>query len=226
MNGERDPRRDAMHLTKVKRSTMNDQTVISAAALQAALSDMSTVETQALVGSIVRAEPELGPYLQGMAVQVAGQLALSGAPPEVCQGVHEDLLRTCALTYFAFRKGSYEIWSGTALGQRLKELEVGPGPIASPAPEPKPAARATATPELGVVLIGIRPGHKRAVIRTLRQLTGQSYRETRPLLDHLPAVVMRGITVEQAATITTALLQAGAVAVVQPTPTNETSSED
>ena len=105
---------------------MTDQAVVSPVALQAAITELNREGAEKLLSNIQQAEPELGPFIHHMALQVAGKLALAGAPTDIVQGVHTDLLAACALIYLALRKGSYEIWRDTALGERLKELEAEP----------------------------------------------------------------------------------------------------
>jgi ribosomal protein L7/L12 len=204
---------------------MTDQTVVSEAALQAALNEIGCHGPERILRGMAQAEPNLGPFIRHTAVQVAGKLALTGAPPEVVQGVHEDLLSACALTYLAFRKGSFEIWRDTALGERLKDLELEPAAANSTAVEPCSAGgMAGPAEELGVVLVATAPGRKRDVIRTLCRLTGQAYRQARAMLDRVPVVVLRGITPDDASNIKATLEQAGAHVVVRPIPLNDDPS--
>lgn len=139
--------------------------------------------------------------------------------------MHTELLVACALTYLAFRKGSYEIWRDTALEKRLKDLEV-ESATASPAPAESPpnAPPTAAAQELAVVLVATKAGRKRDVIRTLRRLAGQDYGQARSILDRVPVVVARGMTPEQAASIKTAFEQGGADAVVMSIPVNDNQS--
>jgi ribosomal protein L7/L12 len=207
---------------------MTDQAVISPVALQAAITELNQQGAENLLGRIQQAEPEFGSFIHHMAVQVAGKLALSGAPAEVIQGVHNDLLGACALTYLAFRKGSYEIWQDTVLDQRLKDLEVEPAAPAAASPEagtaPPRAAVTLPEHELAVVLVNAKGGRKRDLIRTLCHLTGHDCRQARALLARLPVVVMQGISPEQATSIMNALQQVGAHAIVRAVPLNDKNS--
>lgn len=65
---------------------MTDQAVISPAALQEAISELNHQGAEILLGGIQQAEPVLGPFIHHMAIQVAGKLALAGAPTEYSPG--------------------------------------------------------------------------------------------------------------------------------------------
>src|SRR5262245_43310770 len=118
-----------------------------------------------MMATIVQAEPILGNVLQATAAQVAGKLALSGAPHPVVAGVHNDMLSTLALVYLAVRKGSYEIWEGTALGERLQHLDVAAQDRVDDA-----AIDPDGEPRQQVLLIGIAPRTKTRIIHRVSSL--------------------------------------------------------
>jgi hypothetical protein len=107
---------------------MRDDTIVSGQALQEALDTLERKGIEATLGDLLQAEPVLGGYVTQNATLVAGKLALAGAPQSVSQGVHTDLLANCLLVYLAVRKGTFEIWKETALGEKFQE----PGSVAGP----------------------------------------------------------------------------------------------
>ena len=66
-------------------------------------------------------------------VSVAGRLSLSGAPTEVVQGSHEDVLEVVLTCIQAMRRGHYALWKDTVTGTRLAQLD--------PSLQPKPRRR-------------------------------------------------------------------------------------
>ncbi|MCI0458972.1 MAG: hypothetical protein L0Z62_18595 [Gemmataceae bacterium] len=118
---------------------MRDDTLVSEQALEVAYSELHEHGSEALWGRLLEAEPHLGNYLKHNATLVAGRLALSGAPQPVIEGVHNDLVATCAFVYLALRQGSYEIWQGTALGERLRALQREPEETPAETLEPGPS---------------------------------------------------------------------------------------
>lgn len=195
---------------------MRDETLVSDAALQQAMDSMGQHGPEAVLQTFLHAEPNLGPVVLATATQVAGKLALSGAPQEVVAGVHVDLLRTAALIYHAVRAGSYEIWYDTSLGERLRVLEV----VAAPAEGESGELTPVAPPQHGfqVVLIGIASRHKRRLVTLVRLLTGCTAKEARALLGQLPAVLFPDASAMVADFAREKLEQAGAVVAVQPAP--------
>jgi ribosomal protein L7/L12 len=199
-----------------------DDTLVSPQALQAAIDHMGQHGFEAILQSLGQAEPYLGHFLTENATRVAGKLALAGAPHEVVTGVHADLLSACALVYVAVRRGSYEIWQGTALGDRLQDLEV-----ATPTEEGQTAAGAEPEgPLQQVLLLGIAPRHKTQVLSLVRQLTGQPAREVRRLLEQVPVVLLSAVPPVIADAVRDELVQAGGrVALCPVPPTSEASPE-
>jgi hypothetical protein len=68
-------------------------------------------------------EPVLAAFLAEGLAAIAGRLALSGAPPEVVQGSHEEMLALALTCVQALRRGHYELWKDTMTGTRLAHLD-------------------------------------------------------------------------------------------------------
>jgi ribosomal protein L7/L12 len=202
---------------------MRDETLVSDAALQQAMDNMGQHGPEAVLQTFLHAEPNLGPVVLATATQVAGKLALSGAPQEVVAGVHGDLLSTVALIYHAVRGGTYEIWHDTALGERLRALEVVAPAAEGESGQPTPVA----PPQHGfqVVLIGIASRQKRRLVTLVRLLTGCTAKEARAMLGHLPAVLFPDASAMVADFAREKLEQAGGVVTVQPVPRSTTASD-
>jgi ribosomal protein L7/L12 len=195
---------------------MRDDTLVSDAALQQAMDSLGQHGPETLFHTFLEAEPHLGPLVLRTATQVAGNLALSGAPQAVVAGVHGDLLSTAALIYHALRTGSYEIWHDTALGERLRALDV-VVPEAEAEADP-PAPEAPAQHGFQVVLIGVAPRRKTRLVAMVHQLTGCTAKEARELLGQLPVVLFPEVSAPLADLVCKQLEQAGGVLAVQPVP--------
>ncbi|MFQ3594353.1 MAG: hypothetical protein SNJ82_14340, partial [Gemmataceae bacterium] len=63
------------------------------------------------------------------------KMALAGAPTEVVQGVHADVLLVMLSSLEASRAAEYELWQDTVMGSRLEALTK---PEVVPEPEPAP----------------------------------------------------------------------------------------
>jgi ribosomal protein L7/L12 len=188
---------------------MRDDTIVSETALKTAVEEVGKNGPDTMMATIVQAEPILGNFLQATAAQVAGKLALSGAPHPVIAGVHNDMLWACSLVYLALRKGSYEIWEGTALGERLQQLEV----------TAQEGGDDTDTePRQQVLLLGIAARSKTRVMHCVSSLTGRPLREVRKLLEQAPVVIFADVPAPFAAVIQAQLEQIGGRIVVQPVP--------
>jgi ribosomal protein L7/L12 len=193
---------------------MRDDTLVSDAALQQVMDRMGQHGPESLFHTFLQAEPHLGPAVLRTATQVAGNLALSGAPQPVVSGVHWDLLFTAALVYHALRNGSYEIWHDTAVGERLRALEVVVPEAEASAPNPETPAQ----DGLQVVLIGVAPHRKTRLVATVHKLTGRTAKEAREMLGQLPVVLFPEVSAPLADLVCKQLEQAGGVVAVQPVP--------
>ena len=198
---------------------MRDDTLVSEQALQVAIDDLGRRGAEALVEDLMQSEPRLGGFLTQSATLVAGRLALSGAPQPVIEGVYGDLLGACAFVYRALRHGSYEIWQGTALGERLQVLDA--AAVSEPAEDTAGAQEEVADAALephAVVLLGVRTGRKTELVGAVRRLTGWTLREVRQLLEHTPVTLFEDVPADVAATIQAELEQSGGRALVTPVP--------
>jgi hypothetical protein len=85
------------------------------------------------LNEFAQTEPALASFIyEGLAV-VAGKLSLSGAPTELVQGSHEDVLAVVLTCVQAMRRGHYALWKDTVTGTRLAQLD--------PSLQPKPQRR-------------------------------------------------------------------------------------
>jgi hypothetical protein len=85
------------------------------------------------LGEFGQAEPALASFIGESLAAVAGKLSLSGAPTEVVQGSHEEVLGVLLTCVQALRLGHYELWKDTSTGTRLAQLD--------PTLRPKPRQR-------------------------------------------------------------------------------------
>jgi len=68
------------------------------------------------LSEFAQTEPVLASFIyEGLAV-VAGKLSLSGAPTELVQGSHEDVVGVVLTCIHAMRRGHYELWKDTMAG--------------------------------------------------------------------------------------------------------------
>jgi hypothetical protein len=85
--------------------------------------DVAAQGTSPAMNEFAATEPALASFLyEGLAV-VAGKLSLSGAPTELVQGSHEDVLAVVLTCVQALRRGHYALWKDTAVGTRLAQLD-------------------------------------------------------------------------------------------------------
>jgi hypothetical protein len=70
-----------------------------------------------------KAEPALGSFIHESLAAVAGKLALSGAPTELVQGSHEEMLALVLTCVKALRRGHYDLWKDTVTGTRLAQFD-------------------------------------------------------------------------------------------------------
>jgi hypothetical protein len=70
-----------------------------------------------------RCEPALASFIHESLATVAGKLSLSGAPTELVQGTHEEMLAVVLTCLQALRRGHYELWKDTVIGTRLAQLD-------------------------------------------------------------------------------------------------------
>jgi hypothetical protein len=85
------------------------------------------------LNEVASTEPALASFIYESLAVVAGKLTLAGAPTEVVQGSHEEVLAVVLTCVQALRRGHYELWKDTATGTRLAQLD--------PALQPTPRRR-------------------------------------------------------------------------------------
>jgi hypothetical protein len=68
-------------------------------------------------------EPALASFIHESLAAVAGKLSLSGAPTELVQGTHEEVLAVVLTALQALRHSHYELWKDTVTGTRLAQLD-------------------------------------------------------------------------------------------------------
>jgi len=62
-----------------------------------------------MLEQLAEREPALGQFVSETAMIIAGKMALSGAPTEIAQGVHEDMVALVMTCLGAVRRGTYEV---------------------------------------------------------------------------------------------------------------------
>lgn len=67
----------------------------------------------AAVDAIAQREPFLAGFVAGQIKQVAGELALGGAPPVVVRKVANEMASLAAVVADAMTRGSYRTWVGS-----------------------------------------------------------------------------------------------------------------
>jgi hypothetical protein len=97
--------------------------------------DIANSSASEALTALAGTEPALASFIHECLATVAGKLALSGAPTEVVQGSHEDVLTLVLTCIQALRRGHYELWKDALEGTPLARLE------AEPTAPPKPRRR-------------------------------------------------------------------------------------
>jgi hypothetical protein len=92
---------------------------------------------QAALEALLDREPALAAYMSQAMATIAGKMALAGAPTEIVQGVHADVLLVMLSSLEASRAAEYELWEGTVVGSRLEALTK---------PDPEPGSEAPSEP--------------------------------------------------------------------------------
>jgi hypothetical protein len=75
------------------------------------------------LAGFAKLEPALAAYIYETTAGIAGKMALAGAPTEIVQGSHEDMLAVILTCVQALRRGHYELWKDTVVGSRLAQLD-------------------------------------------------------------------------------------------------------
>jgi hypothetical protein len=85
--------------------------------------DVAAKGSRDALDEVAGTEPALAAFVHESLAAVAGKLSLSGAPTELVQGSHEDLLAVVLTCVQALRRGHYELWKDTLTGTRLAQLD-------------------------------------------------------------------------------------------------------
>jgi hypothetical protein len=85
--------------------------------------DVTAKGSAAAFNEFAESEPALGSFLYESLAAAAGRLALSGAPAEVVQGAHEEVLGMILTCVQALRRGHYDLWVKDMTGTRLAQLD-------------------------------------------------------------------------------------------------------
>jgi hypothetical protein len=75
------------------------------------------------LNEFAKTEPALASFIYEALAVVAGKLSLSGAPTELVQGSHEDMLALILTCVQALRCGHYTLWKDSVTGTRLAQLD-------------------------------------------------------------------------------------------------------
>jgi hypothetical protein len=76
--------------------------------------------------NLAASEPALAGYVSHRLAALAGSLALNGAPTEVVQATHEEMLTIVLVSLAALRRGHFELWKDTLDAAARARLQVDP----------------------------------------------------------------------------------------------------
>jgi hypothetical protein len=85
--------------------------------------DIAVKGSSQALNEFAQNEPALASFIYEGLAAVAGRLSLSGAPTEVVQGSHEDVLAMVLTCIQAMRRGHYALWKDSVTGTRLAQLD-------------------------------------------------------------------------------------------------------
>lgn len=126
-------------MAKQKR-TDPDSMLVQHAHIIAARGQIAETGHQAALEGLLEREPALAAYVSQAMATIAGKMALAGAPSEVVQGVHADVMLLMLSSLEASRAAQYELWKDSIVGTRLEVLAK-PDPEPEPPPAKKPRKR-------------------------------------------------------------------------------------
>jgi hypothetical protein len=89
----------------------------------AARQDVAVKGSGQALNEFAQTEPALASFIYEGLASVAGKLSLSGAPTELVQGSHEDVLAVVLTCVQAMRRGHYALWKDSMVGTRLAQLD-------------------------------------------------------------------------------------------------------
>jgi hypothetical protein len=73
--------------------------------------------------AVGQSEPAMAAFIHESLATIAGKLALTGAPTQVVQGSHEDMLAVVLTCVQALRRGHYEMWKDSMVGTPMAKLD-------------------------------------------------------------------------------------------------------
>jgi hypothetical protein len=85
--------------------------------------DVATKGNGQSLTEFAQTEPALASFIYERLAVVAGKLCLSGAPTELVQGSHEDVLAVVLTCVNAMRRGHYALWKDCMVGTRMAQLD-------------------------------------------------------------------------------------------------------
>jgi hypothetical protein len=85
--------------------------------------DVATKGNSQSLTEFAQTEPALASFICDRLAVVAGKLSLSGAPTELVQGSHEDVLAVVLTCVNAMRLGHYALWKDSMVGTRMAQLD-------------------------------------------------------------------------------------------------------
>jgi hypothetical protein len=91
--------------------------------LVSARQDVATQGSGPAMTDLAQIEPVLASFLHESLAAVAGKLALAGAPTELIQAVHEEVLGIALTSLRALRRSHYEFWKHSMEGTLLAQLD-------------------------------------------------------------------------------------------------------
>jgi len=100
-----------------------DAMLINTEFIVKARQDVAEEGTGKSLAGFAQLEPALAGYIYESTAGIAGKMALAGAPTEVVQGSHEDMLAVILTCVQALRRGHYELWKDTVVGSRLAQFD-------------------------------------------------------------------------------------------------------
>jgi hypothetical protein len=100
-----------------------DGMLVEPAHIIRARQDVAKQGNHAVLNEFGKIEPALVSFIVDALAGVAGKLSLSGAPTELVQGAHEDVMAILLTSVQALRRGHYALWKDTVVGTRLEQLD-------------------------------------------------------------------------------------------------------
>jgi len=116
-----------------------DSMLVEIEHIESAQTDVATKGCCQFLSDLAQMEPHLTSFIYERLAVIAGKLSLSGAPTELVQGSHEDMLALVVTSVQALRRGHYELWKDTMSDTRLAQLD--PTSAATPKEQPNEGPR-------------------------------------------------------------------------------------